>query len=59
MKSYIFVIVELLIGFLIAGLTMESPDYKTGITVVSIGLLIGELLVFITWQKNKNNKLVE
>ncbi|WP_313234705.1 hypothetical protein [Sporosarcina ureae] len=59
MKSYIFVIVGLLIGFLIAGLAMESPDYKTGITVVSIGLLIGELLVFITWQKNKNNKLVE
>lgn len=53
-KNYIFIIFGLLIGFLVVGLTNEDPDYKAGIIAVSIGLLIGELLVFITWMKNRN-----
>lgn len=53
-KSYLSIIVGLLIGFIIAGLTIENPDYKTGIMATSIGLIIGELFVFLTWMKNKN-----
>lgn len=54
-KSYIFLIIGLLIGFFIARITIETPDYKAGIIVVSIGLIIGELFIFITWVKNRNN----
>lgn len=53
-KSYLFIIFWILIGFGIGGLVIENPDYKTGIIATSIGLIIGELSVFLTWMKNKN-----
>ncbi|WP_153720733.1 hypothetical protein [Sporosarcina cascadiensis] len=49
--SYLFIIIGLLIGFIVSGLTMQQPDYKSGILAVAIGLFIGESLMFLTWMK--------
>lgn len=53
-KRHLIIIFWVLIGFGIGGLVIENPDYKTGIMATSIGLIIGELSVFLTWRKNKN-----
>lgn len=53
-KSFISVFIFLLIGFFIAGLIFEKPDYKTAIFAILLGLIIGELVAFMNWRKRRD-----
>ncbi|GKV63914.1 MULTISPECIES: hypothetical protein [unclassified Sporosarcina] len=55
-RKYPKIFLGFLIGFIIAGLVFENPDYKTGITAAAIGLLIGESLIFIGWLKSPGRR---
>lgn len=56
-KSFITVFIFLLIGFFIAGLIFEKPDYKTAIFAILLGLIIGELVAFMNWRKREKEEI--
>ena len=54
LKTYIFVILGILIGFIIGTFLWDNPDYTTALIAVILGLTIGEVFVFRKWLKEEN-----
>jgi hypothetical protein len=54
MKNYVAIVVGLLMGFLIARLLFERPDYLTGFIAATIGFVIVEFVVFVRWLRRNN-----
>ena len=53
-KNFVFAILGLFIGFLIAQLVYDEPDFSNGIIAVAIGLVIGEVIAFLWWLGREN-----
>ncbi|MBY0099468.1 hypothetical protein [Mesobacillus maritimus] len=48
-KNYVAIIIGLLIGFTISQVMGEGSGISTAITVIGVGLVIGELFISIRW----------
>ncbi len=55
-KTYVHVLFGLLIGFIVATLLFDKPDYKSAIFAMALGLIVGESIVFFKWSKNKRKE---
>ncbi|MBM0065655.1 hypothetical protein [Alkalicoccobacillus gibsonii] len=50
-KTYLFVIVGVVLGFLLSKVLFATPDYETATLVLILGLIAGESSFFYQWRK--------
>lgn len=50
-KTYCYVIIGVILGFIMANFLFDNPDYTTAIIILVISLVVGELSYVYQWKK--------